>query len=421
MSRFRRCERVFTRKAAGLLTATIVLAGLALMLQAYAAAVAAGALWLLFSVNAFAILPPELEVDLDPGSTEVVEGQLVEVDIHAENRGSRSLFFQQRLALPSVFESGADQGGYVNFEAEEARRWTVAFRPQLLGGYEIGPLEARVVDPSGFRVFTRTIGDSRHLLVRPRREDIKTAPVELGETVRFFGIHEATQPGEGFEFYTLRPWEQGDTIRMVNWRATARSDEIIVNQRARESFVSVAVFLDRTASTFRGRLVTSPYAQCARAVATLVDHLLDNRDEVSVHILSDGVETIHPQAAQRQLRTVLRSMATGRPSGRQRWDETVEDVLPSLKPSQPVVLASPFETDPTVLPAIRDLAARDHQIIALSAPTDWPAEMADTEQARARRKNRELARQEIRRGDGLFVEVGEDRPLGEAFLEAVMG
>lgn len=411
---------MLTRKAALVLSASVILAAGSLVMHSYAAALAAVALWVLFAVNAFSVLPPKIEVSIEPATTEMVEDQRVEVDIHVENGSSRHLFLEQRLSSPETFELAGTEDALVVLEGQEARDWSIVFRPRLLGGYEVGPLDLRVRDPSSFRAREHEVGQTRRVLVLPRREDLKTAPVELGETIRFFGAHEASHPGDGFEFYTLRPWEQGDTIRMVNWRATARSDELIVNQRARESFVSVAVLLDATAPTFEGRLVNAPFACCARAVATLVDHLIANRDEVSFHLVAERVETIHPQAAERQLRSILRTTAMTKPAGRQRWDDVIDDVLPTLKPGQPVVLASPFETDPTVIPAIRQLAAREHQLLALSAPTDLPSTKAMEDEGQLRARHRSVVKQEIRRAGGRFVEVGKDRTLQEAFLEAVM-
>lgn len=410
---------MLTRKAAGVLAAVVGLASASILVNAYGAAVLAVALLILFSLNAFAVLPPRLEVEVDEGPGEVSEDQRTEIRVDVENPTSRSMFFEQRLGVPDTFDVEGAHGQFATFAGEEERSWTVAFRPRLLGGYHVGPLEVRVRDPSSFRVRDHELGPERRMLVKPRHGDLKTSPIELGETVRFFGLHEATQPGEGFEFYTLRGWEDGDTISMVNWRATARTDDLMVNQRARESFVKVAVLLDATEHTFQGRLISSPFAECARAVATLTGHLLDNRDEVSFHVLTDEVETIHPQAAERQRRTIMETMATTQPGGRVRWEDVIDDLLPTLNPAQPIVIASPFETDPSVIPALRSLAARDHQILALSAPTDWPDD-APEEMVEIRRQHRDVIKQEIRRAGGDFVEVGMDRPLGEAFLEAVM-
>lgn len=412
---------MLTRKAAVALAAAGAIAVLAVSTQSYAAAVLAAAIVLLFAVNAFYAAAPDLEGELAIGAGEVSEEQRVDVELRLANRSASSVVFERRLATPDVFEAGDAGTRRVAMAPGEDRSWAMGPHPRLFGGYEIGPVELRVRDPSAFRVEEHTIGASRKLLVRPLVEELDTVPLRLGDEVRFFGVHGTNQPGDGFEFYTLRQWQEGDSIRSVNWRATARTgdDELIVNQRARESYVSVAVLLDGSRSAFEGRVIDSPYANCGRAVASLAAFLLDNRDEVQFRLLGDQTQVVHPQAAARQLRRITEAISTTRPSGTFRWDEAVDDLLPTLNPAQPVVLASAFETDPTIVPAVKRLAAREHSVLVVSAPTRWRAGQRP-EHAELRRRHRAMVRDEVRRSGGTFVDVGQDRPLTEAFLEAVI-
>ncbi len=406
---------VFLAIAAGLLAG-------GLLLTAYPAAVLGAGLLILYSVNALAIARPDVRAEIELSTKRVSEDQQLTARLTVENAGRSPLVVDHELSLDPSFErDDASVRGVRVIPAGDEVAWETEIRPRLLGAYAVGPLRIRLSDPSGLRLLEEQLAQPSTVLVEPRLEDLKGAPLQIGEKVNFFGTHEASQPGDGFEFYTLRQWQHGDSMRSINWRASARSEGLIVNQRQRETFISVAIILDATARSHDGLLLRSPFAACARAAASLAAHLIENRDRVQFHILTDRLQTVHPQTPERQRRTILEEISTTRPTGRARLDHVVKELLPRLSPGQPVVLASSFETDPTVIAAVKDLAARDHQVIALSAPSVWPSQWAEHPAVQVRQAHRALVRDRVRGAGGLFVELEGGRPLPSAFLEAVMG
>ena len=340
---------VLTRKAAVLLGAAAALGLAALGTGSFGAAVGSAAMVLLFCVNALAAVPPRVEGRLAHPARRINEEETVRVDVALSNRARRGVVLEYRLELPDTFSAPAGAAGRIALGAGEEEAWTVQTRPHLFGPHALGPLRARLSDPSALRWSELVAAAPRRLMVYPRLAPIKAVPVRPRKATSFLGANEVPQPGDGFEFFTLREYLPGDSMRSINWRATARSTGLIVNQRQRESFQTVHVLLDATERAGDGQAVRSPYAVGARAAASYAAFCLKRADRVVFRLLTDGIATVHPGTPERQRLQVLDAIAGTRPHGAMRWREAVDRILPELRMHAAVVLVSSFETDPTVL------------------------------------------------------------------------
>ena len=82
------------------------------------------------------------------------------------------------------------------------------------------------------------------------------------------------------EFADLRLFAPGDRVRSINWRASARRDELVVNERHPERNADVILFLDTFADARSGGRSTLDLA--VRATATLAARYLERRDRVGL-------------------------------------------------------------------------------------------------------------------------------------------
>lgn len=67
------------------------------------------------------------------------------------------------------------------------------------------------------------------------------------------GVRRVRRIGENDEFESLRPYYQGDNIKSINWRATARSNKLIVNQFQNTRAQNVFCVIDK------GRSMKMPF------------------------------------------------------------------------------------------------------------------------------------------------------------------
>ena len=87
------------------------------------------------------------------------------------------------------------------------------------------------------------------------------------ETQVFSGNEVSRRKGEGIEFADIRLWGPGDPLNRINWRASARRNELWVNESHPERNTDVIIFVDSFAEARLGdrERSTSPCARHRRS------------------------------------------------------------------------------------------------------------------------------------------------------------
>ncbi|MGI9599405.1 MAG: DUF58 domain-containing protein [Acidimicrobiales bacterium] len=175
-------------------------------------------------------------------------GTPARIDLTLRNRGGRG--------TPVLSAHDQVQGGRgasvllaplgVRKEARIAYRLPTNRRGRL----RIGPLDLSLGDPLGLTRSRIRAAEVTDLMVHPRL-------IELMPLIAIAG-HDPTadqQPiraiaNSGDEFFALRPYVFGDELKRVNWRASARLDDLVVRQEERPKTGRVTVLLDRRAEVY---------------------------------------------------------------------------------------------------------------------------------------------------------------------------
>lgn len=184
----------------------------------------------------------------------------------------------------------------------------------------LGPLRIVVHDPFGIARHARIVGDTTRLLVTPATVDL---PSLAGSAGAAQGTLRATTTrlGQGTDDLIARPYQAGDSMRRIHWRATAHVDALMVREEERESTPEAVVVLDRGAARWAKGAASRPGADPAfeSAVTACVSAAMAlRRDGYAVHVtdaaglpLSDTV-TDHVATATLAVRcaTVLAQAST---------------------------------------------------------------------------------------------------------------
>jgi uncharacterized protein (DUF58 family) len=264
--------------------------------------------------------------------------------------------------------------------------------------------DGRVAVRYGLRVYPAT----EHLreLVLPR------------ETQPSAGNIVARGAGAGIEFAELRPFQPGDELRQVNWRATARRGEMWVNARRPERNADVIIFLDTFADVGtpqRGTLDLS-----VRAATALAARYLRDRDRVGVIGFGGTLQWLLPGSGQRQLYQIVESLIATQLSLSYAWKD-VSFIPPHTLPPQALVIALTPLVDERTTQALVDLLRRgfDTAILEISpdvflrGPTDRTSHLA----RRVWSLERQLLRDRYRHLGGAVATWSGERPLETAIEE----
>lgn len=108
------------------------------------------------------------------------------------------------------------------------------------------------------------------------------------------GDHVTRQKGFGLDFDQIREYQQGDDVRYIDWKSSARSGKVLVKQYYQEHARTIMLAVDCSTSLAFGSGKDTKY-QCLATIASilaLVAH--ENKDSVSLVLFADDIELYIP-------------------------------------------------------------------------------------------------------------------------------
>lgn len=170
-------------------------------------------------------------------------------------------------------------------------RVTYPLAPVLRGAQRIGPLTGRAVGALGLAEFSREMIGADRLLVVPQVVALQGAPRALGSGEGIPGA--AARQGQGSPDVLVRPYRQGDELRRVHWRSTARHDELMVRLEERPWHAGVSVLLDRRDHAHRGHGAGASLEYAVTLAAAIGAHLIRRGEPLEI-MTEDGVPLTSP-------------------------------------------------------------------------------------------------------------------------------
>ncbi|NAS22682.1 DUF58 domain-containing protein [Herbidospora sp. NEAU-GS84] len=157
-------------------------------------------------------------------------------------------------------------------EAKGIREIDYKVRSDLRGRYSIGPLSVRITDPFGLVELARTFTATDTLVVTP--QVIPLPYVRLsGEWAGGGDSRTRSVAAAGDDDVAPRDYRQGDDLRRVHWRSTARYGELMVRREEQQWQSRGALLLDTRRPAHRGEGPRSSFEVAVSAAASIGVHL----------------------------------------------------------------------------------------------------------------------------------------------------
>jgi uncharacterized protein (DUF58 family) len=313
------------------------------------AAVAAAPLVLL-SLHPRAALPRRARVGIELSPARCIEDDELNLHLVVDVPGAERV--EAQLLLPVAVDAELAQEPQDEQDGPgRGLRWTLT--PRQWGRQELGPVRLRVVTAFGLYATTFDVPLER-VTVYPGGGTVATprAPRELPARL---GEHASRALGSGVEFGGVRPFAPGDRRRDVDWRTSAKHQQLFVRQYADERSVDLALLLD--VGVDAGEPGRSSLDLTVRAATGLASSYLRLHDRVGLVTLGGWTRWLTPDSSVRQLHRIAELVMDV-----QGDDMTVEAGLTRvpravLKPGTFVVVLTPM-LDRRMLAAVEDLHSR---------------------------------------------------------------
>lgn len=293
-------------RAALWVTAVGVVAALALGRPEPAAVAAPFALLALIALSPLRAEPLQAELRLDRERVPQGDNVRGELRLFSPSASSR---LELRLNVPAGLSVALDEPRALALDAGTSHRLELSVACARWGSYRLGPLCVRRYDLLRLVADEHEIDLQRTLRVYPTREALRTLVRPVG-TQAAIGDQVARTKGEGIELAELRPFSQGDDLRRVNWRATARAGELIVNELHLERNTAVVLLLDAFADLGAMR---NPLDESVRAASALAERYLARRDRVGLLPLGGHLRWLRPASGAVQCQRIVETLLEARP------------------------------------------------------------------------------------------------------------
>lgn len=246
------------------------------------------------------------------------------------------------------------------------------------GTHDVGHAYIEITEPYGLFRRGGLVGQPRQVRVHP-------TPTELQNLLapwlvrRIAGAHSSKSLGRGVEYADIRPFAAGDSLREINWRASARSPELWVSQRHPDQATDVILLLDSFVES--GHDAHAVVGLAIEAAVALAESHLAVTDRVGLVEMGGIVRWVRPSTGRIQLQRLTDSLlSTGlyaNAAGR-----NLQGIPARVLPPRSFVVALTPLLDDRFIDALFVLAGRGHDVAVVECATEPAGDRPDSIQTR---------------------------------------
>ena len=245
--------------------------------------------------------------------------------ITAHREVPKSFSLNRSQAIRFVLENNSDQALEVSFhdatpnsfvtskfplyqrvQAKQKGVFEYTATPKTRGIADFKQAYTLITSRFGLWQFVCRLGSSDDIKVYPDFSAISNSFVfGVEQAMRNMGAHIAKRKGDGMEFNQLREFREGDTLKQIDWKATARLGEPISREYQEEKDQNVVFLLDcsRRMRAMENSLSYFDYALNALLMSSYI--ALDKGDAVGVMTFSGKPSWLPPIKGKIAVNTIL--------------------------------------------------------------------------------------------------------------------
>ena len=359
---------MWTRKAAILLTSGISLILIGMMISNFQLMIVGLTFISFLAINGWIEGHSDLEIKREVSAVIVYKGDDINVVLTITNKSYRRT--QQLEVFDNVPHEMKMRKGInlmrMNLGPGQTATIRYTVRCPLRGHYTIGPTSIRYRNTFNLFVSETSVGDRSDITVFPQVRDVEEALIRSDVPKMYTGATTLKTPGQGMEFYALREYFPGDSFRSINWKAFARTGELMVNEKTRDAVTDVFIILDTRDVARIGTVLKNPLEMGTVAAASIANYFIKRRDSVSLVTYGERMDFLPPETGDKQHYKVLSQLAAVESKGSMPLQAVTNALSPRISRGSPVFIISSLEGDGTTLSAIRNLSGKGHEVIVLS-------------------------------------------------------
>ena len=215
-----------------------------------------------------------------------------EVEFIIKNNYAFAIYCEVIDELPNQFQL-RDFSIFKKVSAQDQLDFKYDLRPTTRGEYHFGQTHVLVNSPLKLISRKFTLGNGEMVKTYPsfvqlRKFDLLAFSNNLSD----LGLKKIRRIGHTLEFEQIKEYNQGDDLRTINWKATAKKNQLMVNQYQDEKSQPVYNVIDK------GRVMKMPFKEMSlldyaiNSTLVISNVILKKQDKAGIFTFSKKVENL---------------------------------------------------------------------------------------------------------------------------------
>ena len=242
-------------------------------------------------------------------------------------------------------------------------------RPKQRGPMLFSACELRIASPLGLWWRRRIVDEKTEVQTYPNYSTIsKLLAYEVDNQLQVAGVRRSRRRGEGIEFHQLRDYRQGDSLRAIDWKATARMSRLIAREYQDERDQQIVFMLDAGRRMLAKDAELSHFDHTLNAMLLLSYVALRQGDAAGVMTVGDTRSWLPPRKGADAINGILNHVYDVQPQPIEvDYVAAATDLaVKQRRRSLIVLLTNAREEDSDDLHTATDLLKRRHLVILAS-------------------------------------------------------
>ncbi len=226
------------------------------------------------------------------------------------------------------------------------------------GSHDVGRVELRIHHRFGLTVGKGLARQTLPVRVHPHPIDLRRllAPWHVR---RLTGAHRSRTAARGIEYADIRAFGPGDSPRDINWRASARANELLISQRHPDRSTHLILLID----SFADANLDFPaiLGESIEAAMALAESHLSASDRVGLIDLGGVIRWVTPGSGRHHLQRLVDALLATR-LYHSEADRTITTVPAPALPGRSFVLALSPLLDPRFVDSLDALRGAGHDV-----------------------------------------------------------
>lgn len=240
---------------------------------------------------------------------EVRTGEKVEISVEVMvERGVGIVVVRDPLPKNVALADGSNVGVFFKGLKPLKVSYSYRIKPILRGFYNLPKSEVTTRNPLGVRYLWGVYGEELRLRAVPKilgnvpiletRRNVKISVPETSFSIR---------GPISTDFKEIRKYQTGDPMKLINWKATARTSQVLVNEFEREGKKAILFIVDASDLMKVGTESESPYEHAINLVASMAYRFLKKDYHVGLYLLG-ARKFLPPATGPKQLHKIVKTM-----------------------------------------------------------------------------------------------------------------